>query len=179
MDATISAHLASILAARQAGRRLRTSQCIRIAASPDLVRPGYYEGDQLWTAIRLTPPGMQFDLKIRLVTTHQHLGGERRWFVCPRCGRGVGCLYAAWINEPFWCRRCHGLLYDSQFVRRDDNIRLINAFLGLERALQRVERRRARQGMHGLPPLIDPYRTRTRRQRRRSGGPRQPPPTDS
>ena len=113
MDATISAHLASILAARSAGRRLRTSQCIRVPASPELVRPGYNVDDQLWTAIRLTLPGEQFDLKVQLLTTRQALAGERRWFARPNCGRRVGCLYAPWINEPFWCRRCHGLLYDS------------------------------------------------------------------
>ena len=177
MDATISAHLASILAARSAGRRLRTSQCIRVPASPELVRPGYNVDDQLWTAIRLTLPGEQFDLKVQLLTTRQALAGERRWFACPNCGRRVGCLYAPWINEPFWCRRCHGLLYDSQFAGRDDNIRFINAFLRLERALQRVERRRARQGLHGLPPLINPYRSHKRRQRRGSSGPRRPPST--
>ena len=62
----------------------------------------------------------------------------------PPCGRRVGCLYAPWLTEPFWCRRGHHLLYDSQFARRDDNISYANAFMRLDRLGRRLERRRER-----------------------------------
>ena len=136
MNATLSIHLASLYASRLADRHLRTSQCLRVPASPDLVWPGYRVGDELWTHIHVGvpgTPGAQADLKVRLLTTRQHLGGERRWFACPRCGRRVGCLYAPWITDPFWCRRCHHLLYESQFARRDDTISYANAFMRLDR----------------------------------------------
>jgi hypothetical protein len=57
MDATLSTHVASIYAARAAGHRLRTSQCIRIPASPELVYPGYRVGDQLYTQIQVRVQG--------------------------------------------------------------------------------------------------------------------------
>ena len=50
-------------------------------------------------------------------------------------------LYAPWITDPFWCRRCHHLLYDSQFARRGDDISYANAFMRLVKAGQRLERR--------------------------------------
>ncbi len=46
-----------------------------------------------------------------------------------------------WMTEPFWCRRCHHLLYDSQFARRDDDISYVNAFMRLDRLGRRLERR--------------------------------------
>ena len=141
MDATVSTHLASIYSSRIAGHRLRASQCIRVPARSEYVHPGYRVGDQLWTDIHVTVWGEQTDLHLRLLTTPQHLGGERRWFACPNCGRRVGCLYAPWITEPFWCRRCHHLLYDSQFARRDDTISYANAFMRLDRLGRRLERR--------------------------------------
>jgi hypothetical protein len=39
-------------------------------------------------------------------------GGERLWFVCPRCGRRVTTLYVA--DGEVVCRHCHGLRYASQ-----------------------------------------------------------------
>ncbi len=141
MDATVSIHLAAIHASRIAGRRLRTSQCIRVPASAELVHPGYQVGETLWTDIHVNASGAETDLHLRLLTTPQHLGGERRWFACPKCGRRVGCLYAPWITDPFWCRRCHHLLYDSQFARRDDAISYANAFMRLAKVGRRLERR--------------------------------------
>ena len=65
------------------------------------------------------------------------------------CRRRVGCLYAPWITEPFWCRRCHHLLYDSQFAVRGHDISLMNASMRWDRARLRAERRR---GMKDIPP---------------------------
>ncbi len=152
MDATVSIHLASIYSSRIAGHRLRTSQCIRIRAASELVHPGYRVGDQLWTDIHVNVSGAETDLHLRLLTTPQHLGGERRWFACPKCGRRTRCLYAPWLTEPFWCRRCHHLLYDSQFARRDDDIGYANAFMRLDRLGQRLERREKNRARPRVAP---------------------------
>ena len=144
MNATISTHLASVMTSRDASQRLRTSECIRVPAAPHLVRPGYVIGDQLWTHLQVGVPGTQVDLDVRLLTTRQALGGERRWFACPNCSRRVGCLYAPGITEPFWCRQCHNLLYDSQFTRRDASVDFLKMLLRLDRTVQRVGQDRRR-----------------------------------
>ena len=41
-----------------------------------------------------------------------HYGGERLWFLCPRCGRRVELLYGP--STLFLCRHCHQLPYASQ-----------------------------------------------------------------
>ena len=56
-------------------------------------------------------------------------------------GAAFGCVYAPLITDPFWCRRCHHLLYDSQFRRRDDTISYANAFMRLVRLGDRLEQR--------------------------------------
>ncbi len=50
-------------------------------------------------------------------------------------------MYSRSITEPFWCRWCHHLLYDSQFARRDDTISYANGFMRLDRLGRRLERR--------------------------------------
>ena len=120
--------------------------------------PGYRVGDQLWTDIHVNVSGAETDLQLRLLTTPQHLGGERRWFACPKCGRRVGCLYAPWVTEPFWCRRCHHLLYDSQFARRDDTISYANAFMRLAKVGRRLERREKDRAR----PRVAPERFKSR-----------------
>ena len=73
------------------------------------------------------------DYRVWLDTTPCHLGGERRWFLCPAhgCGRRVALLYGGTI---FACRTCHRLAYPSQ---RED---------ASERASRRAEKIRARLG---------------------------------
>ena len=44
--------------------------------------------------------------------THCHYGGERLWFLCPRCNKRVGLLYGA--DVLFLCRHCYKLPYTSQ-----------------------------------------------------------------
>lgn len=42
--------------------------------------------------------------------TTPHYGGQRRWWLCPRCGRRCAVLYG---GPRFWCRSCHGLTYKT------------------------------------------------------------------
>lgn len=46
--------------------------------------------------------------------THQHIGGKRRWFSCPGCKRRCRILFG---GVYFRCRKCHRLVYDSQYHR--------------------------------------------------------------
>ncbi|MBE3637434.1 hypothetical protein ICN82_04355 [Mangrovicoccus sp. HB182678] len=73
---------------------------------------------------------------VPLVSTPCHLGGARRWFLCPArgCGRRVAVLYGGRI---FACRRCHGLAYPSQ--REDAG----------DRAARKADRLRERLGWPG------------------------------
>ncbi|SEL93955.1 hypothetical protein SAMN05444413_1243 [Roseivivax marinus] len=70
---------------------------------------------------------MRYD--VHLDATPCHLGGTRRWFLCPArgCGKRVAVLYG---GKVFACRRCYGLAYPSQnenhadrAARRADRIR--------------------------------------------------------
>ena len=54
------------------------------------------------------------DEVIPFATTAPHLGGERYWFVCPSCRRRCRIVYG---GRRFRCRRCHGLVYESQHER--------------------------------------------------------------
>ena len=57
----------------------------------------------------------RIDYKVQITTTRPNYGGERHWFVCPRCGRKVAFLYGAMY---FLCRHCHNLTYKKQQVGR-------------------------------------------------------------
>jgi hypothetical protein len=48
-------------------------------------------------------PGLWMDgVLIPIVTTECHFGGERRWFLCPDCGRRCAVLY----KPDYRCRLC-------------------------------------------------------------------------
>lgn len=49
--------------------------------------------------------------RINFTYSPQHLGGMRRWFVCPSCGKRCGVLYG---GTHFRCRKCLNLAYSSQ-----------------------------------------------------------------
>ena len=59
-------------------------------------------------------------------------GGQRKWFLCPRCWRRVALLYGA--GKYFFCRHCYHLTYSSQQESRPDRLmrkaRKIRARLG-------------------------------------------------
>lgn len=49
--------------------------------------------------------------EIEIAWSACHFGGLRPWFVCPACDGHCGVLYGL---GAFKCRRCHGLVYESQ-----------------------------------------------------------------
>lgn len=69
---------------------------------------------------------------IWLETTPCTLGGHRRWFACPACGRRVALIYGA--GRLFACRQCKDLAYAGQRESADD------------RALRRADRIRKQLG---------------------------------
>ena len=56
---------------------------------------------------------------VAVVWTACRLGGERPWFLCPRCGRRVAILYG---GVHFYCRHCQKLSYKSQSETRMDRL---------------------------------------------------------
>ena len=49
---------------------------------------------------------------LQMEMTGCRFGGQRPWFICPRCSRRVAVLYAP--GGYFACRQCGGLAYASQ-----------------------------------------------------------------
>ncbi|MDO0823502.1 hypothetical protein [Desulfosporosinus nitroreducens] len=49
---------------------------------------------------------------ISLAYTSCNYGSHRPWFVCPRCQKRVGKLYAG--GKRFYCRHCYNLSYQTQ-----------------------------------------------------------------
>jgi hypothetical protein len=98
-----------------------------------LLAPGY-SGTLRWSigdepngsiGFSVTPGGLQLlyavtddegerrtiDERVAFGYSDQHLGGRRRWLLCPRCRRRCGVLYG---GSRFRCRRCWRLAYQSQ-----------------------------------------------------------------
>ncbi|MBX2992122.1 MAG: hypothetical protein KF749_13280 [Bacteroidetes bacterium] len=51
--------------------------------------------------------------KVRLEATSTNFGGERFWFMCPRCSRRCAKLYLPSGAIHFRCRVCYNLTYES------------------------------------------------------------------
>ncbi len=79
--------------------------------------------------------------RVDLVYTDQQLGGRRRWFVCPDCGRRCLLLYQR--VERLACRTCHDLAYASECESREDRLR---------RRARTIRRR-----LGGSANLLDPF----------------------
>ena len=74
-----------------------------------------------------TKDGEPVDELVVLDRTPCTYGGSRPWFMCPRCGRRVGVLFA---GRRFLCRHCHGIAYAvenedkiSSLLRRSNKLR--------------------------------------------------------
>ena len=68
--------------------------------------------------------------------------GKRRWFVCPKCWRNCSVLYG---GARFYCRKCWGLTYHSQYEE------------DWERLSGKAERLRHRLGGKGFISAGDPF----------------------
>jgi hypothetical protein len=80
----------------------------------------YCDGAALWLEYAVTPRDGEkrpYYYAVRLVRSPQPFGGERIWFVCPRCEHTVAKLYMAPGSHYFWCRACQGLSYRSRQER--------------------------------------------------------------
>ena len=55
-----------------------------------------------------------------LTQTPCHLGGHRRWFICPSCQNRMGVLYLR--NRRFGCRTCQKISYQSQSGDAEDRM---------------------------------------------------------
>lgn len=72
------------------------------------------ENGRIILKYRFRPRGGDWEEKespVALEWTACHFGGQRPWFLCPRCGRRVSVLYGGSI---YACRHCHNLAYASQ-----------------------------------------------------------------
>ncbi len=79
-------------------------------------------------------------------------GGERPWFLCPKCARRCGILYA--IRSRLFCRKCGRLSYESQNEPRHD------------RVLRKAQKIRVRLG--GSANMTEPFPSRPRYMHRRT-----------
>lgn len=61
---------------------------------------------------RTKSTGEVVEQRVQTQTSPCHLGGQRHWFICPRCSNRVAVLYAP--GRYFACRRCGGLGYATQ-----------------------------------------------------------------
>lgn len=62
----------------------------------------------------------QVEQHVTFDKTTCHFGGERLWFLCPRCSMRVAVLYV--LNKFFLCRHCNQLPYSSQNDSEMDNL---------------------------------------------------------
>jgi hypothetical protein len=53
--------------------------------------------------------------------TECNYGGERKWFLCGKCGRRIAIVY--FRDKGFFCRHCHDLTYASQQETKKDRMR--------------------------------------------------------
>ena len=93
----------------------------------DLHRRGAFSGPGMWFPFkRLKTFPDRLEIKwpdqnkppqiILIERTRLHLGGERPWFVCYKCGHRVGKLYISTID--IGCRHCCDLQFRSQVQTR-------------------------------------------------------------
>jgi hypothetical protein len=108
---------------------------------------------------RLRAAGIQVpdDINFWLLPTQPTYGGQRWWIVCPVCGLRCGGVYRIPPDQPrqhgmpWACRRCEGLVYQSQREGKGDRaLRRLRKVLGRAGAAwsPHVLPRRRPKGMH-------------------------------
>jgi hypothetical protein len=83
--------------------------------------------------LRWTEDGrpQQRRLDLRVTTTRQPLGGVRRWWRCPVCGRRCRILVATDHRGLIGCRLCLGARYAADYPARDRRRRFVALFHAL------------------------------------------------
>ncbi len=62
---------------------------------------------------------------VHILHTPCNFGGERSWWECGKCHNKVDVLYLA--SKHFYCRKCSGVKYESQFLDKKERLRLKSA----------------------------------------------------
>ena len=70
------------------------------------------ESQALVLSYRKRSNGENIEQRVQMEKSACHLGGQRQWFTCPKCGKRVAVLYSP--GRYFECRQCGGLGYASQ-----------------------------------------------------------------
>lgn len=106
---------------------------------------------------RSTGEKTECDYKVRLVTTPCHLGGVRRWFICPLshngvpCGRRVGKLYCPPGSMYYGCRHCYNLSYESRNESHRGRFAHMSHFLTLDKRREKLLKEMKRWTYRGKP----------------------------
>jgi hypothetical protein len=87
--------------------------------------------------LNFTVNGETMEQKIESVSTVQHDGGRRWWFLCSGCGRRMGVLYLPPGRTDFRCRGCYRLRYRSQQKELDFLLKPLAAELGVPKRVAR------------------------------------------
>ena len=98
--------------------RLFVDELARIDARPEWTNPQGGSGAAPVAPLTLDWPesgGRRTWVTLGVVTGRQRLGGVRRWWRCPSCGRRCGVVFALDPDTPFRCRRCWGAVYRCDY----------------------------------------------------------------
>lgn len=58
--------------------------------------------------------------KTHLTRSKTNFGGERLWWICPKCSRNCGALFD--FGGVWWCRTCGGLKYQTASGSKSDRV---------------------------------------------------------
>jgi hypothetical protein len=142
----ISTRRASHTARPRISEKIKVEECLVISASS--LRTAFSRSPiQGYLGTPISDQSVEFSVESRfgqmqyvhfdVVKTYPPYGGKRYWYVCPKCGRRVARLYATDHGSPFACRRCHHLVYSSQYNQRNPILAQLRKMRSLQRELRR------------------------------------------
>lgn len=77
------------------------------------------------------------DQIIEFTKTKCNYGGNRYWFICPKCNRRIGVMYRKPLSNIFLCRYCNNLTYQLSKYRRAKEEQTIKIVHRLNRGIKR------------------------------------------